>query len=241
MNTLSLHPTPPRTMLGEAFVVALVIEVLVLLAIAGWLGHHESKPEIKPPEPVRITMAPPAPASPAPKPAPVPAPAKPVVPRPQPPKPAPAKPQVQKVSPPAPLPKTAQPAEQAETPPVAHPDPVPDKAPAVAPPPPAQPPASASTAKPSAEFEAKLRDAVQAAVRYPSAAKIMRLTGHVRLGFLYQDGVVSNPRVLVSSGQAMLDRAALAALNDTNFPAAPAELKGHALNLEIVVTFSPSS
>jgi protein TonB len=237
MNTLSLHPPKTRTMLGEAFVVALVIEAVVLFAIAGWLGHHESKPETKPLPPIRITMAAATPAPPAPKPAP-PVP-KPVVPHPQPVKQAPAKPRMQKVSSPAQLPKAAQPAEQADVP-ATRPAPVADKAPAVASPP-VQPAASSTNAKPSAEFEAKLRDAVQAAVRYPSAARIMKLTGHVRLGFLYQDGTISNPRVVQSSGQVMLDKAALAALNDTSFPAPPAELKGHALNLEIVVTFSPSS
>jgi protein TonB len=90
-------------------------------------------------------------------------------------------------------------------------------------------------------FEARLRDAVQAAVRYPSAARIMRLSGHVRLGFAYLDGTISNPHVVQSSGRKMLDDAALAALNGTAFPAPPAELKGHLLNLEIVVTFTPSS
>lgn len=245
MNTLSLQPSRPRTVLGEAFVVSFVIEALVLAAIAGWLAHHESNQEPKPPAPVRIMIAPATPAPPAPTPAPpvkATAPEKPAVPLKQ----SIVKPRIQKISQPkAELPKAVPPAaDQADTP-VTHPDPVPDKAPAAAAPPanaePTRPPASVSDAKPSAVFEAKLRDAVQAAVRYPSAARIMRLTGHVRLGFVYQDGAMSNPRVVQSSGQKMLDDAALAALNSTSFPAPPVELKGHVLNLEIVVTFSPSS
>jgi protein TonB len=104
-----------------------------------------------------------------------------------------------------------------------------------------QPQANRSDIKPSALFQARLRDAVQAAVRYPNAARIMRLTGHVRLGFAYQDGTISSPHVVQSSGQRMLDDAALTALNSAAFPAPPPELKGHLLNLEIVVTFAPSS
>ncbi|CAE6931783.1 hypothetical protein R69927_07197 [Paraburkholderia domus] len=230
-------------MLGEAFVVSFVIEALVLAAIAGWLAHHhESKQEQKPLAPVRIMIAPAPPASTPASPVKATAPEKPAVPLKQ----SIVKPRIQKTSQPkAELPKALPPAADQANAPVTHPDPVPDKAPAAAEPPanaaPTRPPASVSDAKPSAVFEAKLRDAVQAAVRYPSAARIMRLTGHVRLGFVYQDGAMSNPRVVQSSGQKMLDDAALAALNSTSFPAPSVELKGHVLNLEIVVTFSPSS
>ncbi|GAB2915271.1 hypothetical protein GCM10027093_62350 [Paraburkholderia jirisanensis] len=250
MTTL-YHPRPvaPRTVLGEAFVVSLVIEAVLVVALAGGFTRQTSKPQPKPPEPIKLTIAAPTLAAPAPAPPP---PVKPPVPL----KPSPAheprqpavvrhsekasvpKPELPKAAAPSELPVPAHdqaPAQDAPTPP-ARPSP---------PPPEAQPPRPSATAqpeaKPSALFQASLRDAVQAAVRYPSAARIMRLTGHVRLGFAYQDGSISNPRVVQSSGQKMLDDAALAALSSTSFPAPPPELKGHLLNLEIVVTFAPSS
>ncbi|CAB3762130.1 TonB family protein [Paraburkholderia humisilvae] len=240
---------PPRTVVVEALVVSFVIEVLMLTAVAGWFTHHTTQPQPKPPEPIKVTLAAPSPA-----PAPVPpaapaqmAPPKPPVPvKPQPVHPL-KQPTVTKRNPnpvqPTPdLPKapaaSTAPTEPAQTE-HAHDTPAPPVD--AAQPQAQQPQATRSDAKPSAIFQARLRDAVQAAVRYPSAARIMRLSGHVRLGFMYQDGAISNPHVVQSAGQKMLDDAALAALNDASFPVPPPELKGHLLNLEIVVTFAPSS
>jgi periplasmic protein TonB len=262
MSTLQQpEPARTRTVLGEAFVVSLVIEALILAALTGLFKREEIRPKAKPPEPIKVVLAPQAPApTPAP-PAPPPAAAKTARPRP----PVPVKPppremkqpvaprrNANSVAPKPQLPKASAPADTPSQPEQAH-----DKAPETPAPPvdaspqqaqpqpqpePQSPPqASHSDAKPSALFQARLRDAVQAAVRYPNAARIMRLTGHVRLGFAYQDGTISSPHVVQSSGQRMLDDAALAALNSAAFPAPPPELKGHLLNLEIVVTFAPSS
>jgi periplasmic protein TonB len=254
MSTLQQpEPARPRSVLGGAFVVSLVIEALILAALSGLFTPDQIRPKAKPPEPIKVMLAPPAPApTPAP-PAPPPAAAKTAPPKP----PVPVKPPPRAVKQPAApkrnanpvapkpeLPKAPAPADTPSQPEQAH-----EKA-AETPAPPAdasaqqaqpQSQASHSDAKPSALFQARLRDAVQAAVRYPNAARIMRLTGHVRLGFAYQDGTISSPHVVQSSGQRMLDDAALTALNNAEFPAPPPELKGHLLNLEIVVTFAPSS
>jgi len=256
MSTLQQpEPARTRTVLGEAFVVSLVIEALILAALTGLFKREEIRPKAKPPEPIKVMLTPAAPApTPAP-PAPPPAAAKTAPPTP----PVPVKPppravkqpvapkrNVNPITPKPELPKAPTPADTPLQPGQAHdkapetPAPPVDASPQQAQPQP-QPQASHSDAKPSALFQARLRDAVQAAVRYPNAARIMRLTGHVRLGFAYQDGTISSPHVVQSSGQRMLDDAALTALNSAAFPDPPPELKGHLLNLEIVVTFAPSS
>jgi periplasmic protein TonB len=248
MSTLQQpQPASTRTVLGEAFVVSLVIEALILAALTGLFKHEEIKPKAKPPEPIKVMLAPAAPApTPAPPAAAKTAPPKPPVPVTPPPRavkqPVAAKRTAHPVAPKPELPKAPAPAEPPSQPEQAH-----DKAPETPAPPvepspqQAQPQENHSDVKPSALFQARLRDAVQAAVRYPNAARIMGLRGHVRLGFGYLDGTISNPHVVQSSGQKMLDEAALTALNSTSFPAPPPELKGHPLNLEIVVTFAPSS
>jgi protein TonB len=248
MSTLHQpEPARPRTATREAFVVSLVIEALMLAAVAGWFAHVAPKPQPKPPEPIKVVIAAPTPAPPAPMPAPPKAaPAKPPEPAKAPPV-HPVKPAVMRHTPPPVVPKPELPkapapsteSTSAPQPPAPAPEKAQDEAKPTENAPP--PPAERSDAKPSALFQARLRDAVQAAVRYPSAARIMKLRGHVRLGFGYQDGVISNPHVVQSSGQSVLDEAALAALNSAAFPAPPPELKGHPLNLEIVVTFAPSS
>jgi protein TonB len=254
MSTLQQpEPVRARTVLGEAFVVSLVIEALILAALTGLFKREEIRPKAKPPEPIKVMLAPaaPAPTPPAPPPAAAktapPTPPVPVKPPPRAVKqPVAPKRNANPIAPKPELPKAPAPADTPAQPEQAH-----DQAPETPAPPvdasPQQPQpqpqaqASHSDAKPSALFQARLRDAVQAAVRYPNAARIMRLTGHVRLGFAYQDGTISNPHVVQSSGQRMLDDAALTALNSAAFPDPPPELKGHLLNLEIVVTFAPSS
>jgi periplasmic protein TonB len=250
MSTLQQpQPASTRTVLGEAFVVSLVIEALILAALTGVFKREETRPKAKPPEPIKVMLAPPAPtpAPPAPPPAAAKtAPPKPPVPVKPPPRavkqPVAAKRTANPVAPKPELPKAPAPADTPSQPEQAH-DTAPETpAPPVEPSPQqAQPQESHSDVKPSALFQARLRDAVQAAVRYPNAARIMKLRGHVRLGFGYLDGTISNPHIVQSSGQKMLDEAALTALNSTSFPAPPPELKGHPLNLEIVVTFAPSS
>jgi len=91
-----------------------------------------------------------------------------------------------------------------------------------------------------ATFADKARTAVQSAVQYPYAAKMAHITGNTRVGFLYMDGLISNPRIIKSSGYDVLDRAALKAVSEAKYPPTPAELEHKSLSLEIVVRFIQS-
>ncbi|HXP96834.1 MAG TPA: TonB family protein, partial [Telmatospirillum sp.] len=90
-------------------------------------------------------------------------------------------------------------------------------------------------------FQLQARAAVQAALRYPNAARIRKLTGQCRLGFDYRNGQVSNAHIVTSSGYDILDDAAVAALSNAVLPAAPPDMAGHLLKLTIAVVFSAQS
>ncbi|SCC92002.1 TonB family protein [Thiomonas sp. X19] len=220
---------------------ALLLEVVIVGALL-WLADHASAPP--PPAPMQIvldapkpapqTVAPPTPRPPVPKPLPKPTP-KPVV------KPRP-RPVLHKVAP--------KPAQPPPPPPVATPKleappaPVPDTKPAMpvaapTPPAPPQPPAppAPDAASIKAGFEAALRSAIQAAVRYPQAARLMRLSGKTLVGFDFRDGVVSHLRVVTSSGAGPLDHAALDAVRNAPYPATPRVLQGKAMAFTIWVRF----
>ncbi|MDE1951557.1 MAG: TonB family protein [Betaproteobacteria bacterium] len=215
---------------------ALLLEVVIVGALLGLADHDVTSPPPAPmqivldaPKPAPQTLAPPVPKPPEPKPVPkaMPKP-RPVVhkalprPRPQPEvQPAPPSPKVQ--APPAPAPDT-QPAM-----PVAAPTPP-------APPQPPVPPAP-EIASIQASFEAALRSAIQAAVRYPQAARLMRLSGKTLVGFDFRDGVVSHLRVVTSSGAGPLDHAALDAVRNAPYPVTPRVLQGKTMAFTIGVRF----
>jgi len=226
-----------------AALAALLLEAALIAAIVWWSSHPAPPP---PPPPVQIvleapkpapkTVAPPTPKPPEPKPVP-----KPVV------KPLP-KPIVHKVQPKPVQPPPPQPAPQ-PAPELTHkvqapPAPAPDTKPAMpvaapTPPAPPQPPAppAPDVASIKATFEAKLRSAIQAAVRYPQAARMMQLTGKTLVGFDFRDGAVSHLRVVTSSGADLLDHAALEAVRNAPYPATPKELQGKNMAFTIWVRF----
>jgi periplasmic protein TonB len=113
----------------------------------------------------------------------------------------------------------------------------PPVAPAPPPPPPAAPPAPAAGAA-DASFDAALRGAIQAALRYPEAARMSGMSGLAKVAFVYRDGVVSDVRLVVSSGMGLLDRAALAAVRDADFPKPALGLAGKTLSKQLWVTFN---
>ena len=86
-------------------------------------------------------------------------------------------------------------------------------------------------------LEARIRDAVQAAVRYPAAARMMGVTGRARVQLNYRDGAVDRPSLAQSSGTPMLDRAAISAAQVARYPATPPELTGRLLRLLVWVEF----
>ena len=105
---------------------------------------------------------------------------------------------------------------------------------------PAAPPARSRSGDQDAALEARIREAVQAAVHYPAAARMMGITGRARVLLDYRSGAVSSPALMQSSGTPMLDDAALAAARTARYPAAPPEVGGQLLQLLVWVEFRPA-
>ena len=181
----------------------------------------QTPPPVAPPPPVPVPVTPPPPPPPKPEPKPQP---KPI------PKPVPKPPERHPIVMHHPKPH----------PPVVHAEPPPPVAtPAVVTPPPVSPPRPAAPVSRGvpASFEAKVRAAVQSALRYPPAAKMMHLTGKTQVGFVYRDGQISGAHIVVSSGSEVLDRAALAAVHAAQYPAPEGTAAGQTLNFRVWVVF----
>ncbi|MDE2254098.1 MAG: TonB family protein [Betaproteobacteria bacterium] len=215
---------------------ALLLEATIIGALL-WLADHDSAPPppapmqivLESPKPAPKTLAPPLPTPAQPKPLPR------LTPRPT--------VRVHKEIPRARPKPTVQPAPAPAPPKVeAPPAPAADTKPAMAvpvPPPPSMPPAPPAPAIASvkATFEAELRSAIQAAVRYPDAAKLMKLTGKAQVAFDYRDAQVTRLRIIASSGSDLLDRAALQAVRNALLPPTPKELQGQSMAFDIWVRF----
>ncbi len=98
-------------------------------------------------------------------------------------------------------------------------------------------PSALSSANPEAALETHIRDAVQAAVRYPAAARMMGVTGRARVLLEYRSGNVGSPMLAQSSGASMLDEAALVAARIARYPSAPPAIEGRLLRLLVWVEF----
>jgi TonB family C-terminal domain len=209
----------------RAFILASLLEGLMILAFFYGLRREVEKVEKPLVTMIQLTQAPEAPRTVPPPPRPTAAP-RPEVhrtvahqePTPVPvPTPAPAPPPV------APAPVT--PAPVTPTPPQK----VAEAAPA--------PPQHLRPADISLTFADQVRSAVQGAVVFPMAARAAHLSGQTKVTFDYKDGLVSGASVLTSSGNRILDKAALAAVHAAHFPAATAEYAGRILTFEIWVKF----
>ncbi|WP_084168702.1 TonB family protein [Paraburkholderia acidipaludis] len=216
--------------------VALVVE-LALLGL-GWamLGHKSATPPPeRPPTLLSLTSAPaPHPAAPTPAP-----------PTPKPPPPVPQPHRTEPVhraahaAPPRPVTEPPRPTPAPSAAPL--PAPSPATAPTDAAPPPAPAPAPAPTpapAGPSPDFASKVRAAIQAALHYPESARMAGISGRTRVAFQYRDGAVSGETVVVSSGVALLDRAALAAVRDADYPRPEPAFAGKTLTEQLWVNFN---
>lgn len=121
----------------------------------------------------------------------------------------------------------------------------PSLAPAVAAPatPPATSPAPAQTAQAAgaqesgavASLQGRIRAAIQAALRYPPAAVAMQLTGRAQVQLEYRSGGVREVLLTRSAGSPLLDRAAISAVRDARYPAAPPEVGDRPLLLLVWV------
>lgn len=215
----------PMQALGLAF----VVEAALLAIVCAILVGTPVKPALS--EPVPITLLNQAEQPPEP------------LPTPKPPEPKPtSKPQPKaKVIPPRPQPQVPPPPRQAPTPvaplPVAQ-APTTFTEPVSPPPPPPPAPAASGRADPSAEYAAKVRAAVQAAVAYPAAAAALHFAGRVRLEFHLRDTVPSQARVVVSSGIGMIDRAALQSVQSAQYPEPPPDMRGSDRLYQVWVEFT---
>jgi periplasmic protein TonB len=239
MATLPVSRAPQaRRGLAGAAAIALAVELMLLGGVLVVLTHERPTPRAVEAPPTMLTLAAPA-AQPAPAPAPA-------APRPQP-APVrhsmtPAHPVVHAAPPqPRPLPKPQ---------PVEHPPVTPTAVPTDPPAEPMHPPAPPAEAHPSAppahapaaggptpSFEGAMRAAIQAALRYPESARMAGMSGRTRVAFQYRDGAVSNLSVVISSGIGVLDRAALAAVRDADYPKPEPGFVGKTLSEQLWVTF----
>ncbi|WP_230414131.1 TonB family protein [Collimonas silvisoli] len=214
---------------SRAFALAILAELAIVGVLALMLaGVVSSRPALSEPVPITLVSEEPAPPEPTAPAAPTPPPPKPLPPKPLPPVAMP-KPQVQPKS------KTAPPQPAAPAAAVSTPEPAPSEpTPAAAAPtafsepvrtPPAAPPAGDKDA-PDAEYAAKVKAAVQAAVVYPPAAAALHFSGRVRVEFHLRDSSAGQARIVTASGVGMIDRAALQSVQNASYPAPPAEMQG---------------
>jgi len=104
-------------------------------------------------------------------------------------------------------------------------------------PPPPPPPPSSAAAQAEADFAGRIKQAIQAAIAYPMAAKAMGIQGEPVVGFDFLDGAVSNIHIITGSGNAAIDRAGMAAVADARYPTPPESLRGKQKSYEVTVTF----
>jgi TonB family protein len=100
-------------------------------------------------------------------------------------------------------------------------------------------PAPAAPPGPSSEYIAKVRAAVQAAFVYPPAAAALGIPRRTRVAFTLHGAVPVDARVLIGSGMAMMDRAALQSVQAASYPPPPPEMKGADASFEVWVEFKP--
>ncbi|MBU2753317.1 TonB family protein [Acidithiobacillus sp. CV18-2] len=219
----------PRPAGGRALLLAAVAEA-ILIGVIVWETAQQRTPPPPALPPMQLQLVkeePPKPTPPAPKP-PVSTPPKPT------PKPTP-KPQPRPLPHPAPRPKPAPAPVREVLPPSPLPSPVQaPPAPPVTPTPP--PPAPANPAV-KADYLAQVKGAIQAAVHFPDAARMLGQGGRVQVEFTLQDGVITGLRILRKGSMDSFNSAALSAVREARLPALPPELKGKRFQLELWVEF----
>jgi TonB family protein len=89
----------------------------------------------------------------------------------------------------------------------------------------------------NANFDAALRAAIQAALRFPESARREGASGRTLVAFVYRDRTVSEIRVVTSSGMGLLDHAAVAAVRDAECPPPPRGMEGKSLPEQLWIDF----
>ncbi len=106
----------------------------------------------------------------------------------------------------------------------------------------AAPPPAAAVASPGllAAWEARIHQAVQNALVYPNAARLMHREGRTRIRFDYDHGSVARVSVVETSALAALDQAAVDAITRAAIPAPPPEIADQNRTLLLWVNFTLS-
>lgn len=194
--------------------VALVVEAVLVAAIGYWISHAPPPVPVPHKAPMKVALVtlpkPPKKVPPKPKPAP-------------PPKPQPHRPVIRHVV-------------HRLPPPPPQPAPIVQQQAVVVPPPPPPPEVSASPDE-IALFEDRVREAIQSAVVYPAAARMLGRQGRVRVAFDYRDGAVSNVHIVQGTGFGPLDSAAIAAVRNAQYPQPTTKLRHKRLHMVVWVRF----
>ncbi len=206
---------PGKGYFGRSLLVGALIEAGILGVVALLLGQKTTPPPPKP-HPIAVHLVQPAPPKPKPKPIPPQPKPKPVIqhhPLPKPvPRPLP-KPVIHHVRPrPVPL--------MAKTPAPSAPV-MPAPKPVVTPPPPPPPPAPSASVQQAAvqHYAALVRSQIQAQTQVPQSVRMMGASGTAVIQFeLLPSGQLVWARLGQSSGVGAIDRAALSAVKEGNYP-----------------------
>ena len=89
-------------------------------------------------------------------------------------------------------------------------------------------------------LKAKIHMAINSALQYPASMTFYAARGITTVKYVYLNGQVSSARVTVSSGNRILDRAALRAVRGAKYPAAPAAFQGVKIPDVVYVVFDNS-
>ncbi|GAA5265176.1 periplasmic protein TonB [Acidiphilium sp. MT5] len=223
---------PGSSRFGRFIVAALVLEILALAALI----YAPEPPPARVVKPATLAVHMVQPAPPKPKPAPLPPPP-PVPALPKPPPPLPHHPHVA----PKPLPKRVIHHPVIHRPP--PPTPVPPTAPTLpAPPTPVQSapaPSPAVVQSVEARYVATIRGIILGNLVVPAAMRNLGASGVATVAFkVAPDGQILSAKVLRASDYAAANRAALAAVRDSRFPAFFAKMPKHPIIFEVNINVS---
>ncbi len=210
----------------QALGLAFLVEILALTALFYSIHHQHPVQATLPPMQIAL-VTPEPPAKPVTPPTPT---AKPKVEE-------TPKPVLQKMTPkPHPQPTPPQPIEEV-LPPSPVPSPVvaaPSVREAPTPPPPGPPPVDPTARE---DYLSQVKGAIQAAVHFPEAARMLGEEGRVLVRFHLLHGHVSQIEILKKGAMGAFDEAALAAVRNARIPPPPATLAGKDFQLTVWVEF----
>lgn len=104
-----------------------------------------------------------------------------------------------------------------------------------------QPDASAAASAHSCQelkaFKDRLHEAIDAALKYPHALALHPLVGVTSVAYDYVDGGVDNVHVTMSSGEADLDRIALAAVKEADYAAITPRIDDERIHDVVIIIY----